>query len=109
MGLLATAGRVVVIGPIRQELLSGVSNRANFDLLDDYLREFPDADIDSDDYRQAAIFFNDCRRRGIQGSATDFLICAVAHRLTCSIYTSDKDFDRYGRFIPVLLHRAGDE
>jgi predicted nucleic acid-binding protein len=47
--------------------------------------------------------FNTCRRNGIQGSNTDFLICAVAHRRSYSILTTDNDFQNFQAHIPVLL------
>ena len=38
-------------------------------------------------------FFNHlCRKQGIQGSHTDFLICAVAVNYDMEIFTYDKDF-----------------
>jgi hypothetical protein len=39
---------------------------------------FPDVPLLMEDYVTAANFFNLCRSKGIQGSSTDFLICAVA-------------------------------
>src|SRR5882762_5170303 len=85
-------GRVAIIGPIRQELLSGIRERAHFDRLRDHLRVFSDTDITLDDYEAAASFHNQCRARGIQGSNTDFLICAIASRKEFSIFTTDVDF-----------------
>jgi hypothetical protein len=40
----------------------------------------------------SGIMFNMCQRRGIQGSNTDFLICAVAEMYELSIFTIDQDF-----------------
>jgi predicted nucleic acid-binding protein len=48
--------------------------------------------IDRSDYERAAHVFNACRRKGIQGSNIDFLICAVAHRHAMPIFTLDRDF-----------------
>jgi hypothetical protein len=36
--------------------------------------------LHSEDYELAAQFFNQCCGRGVQGSNTDFLICAAAVR-----------------------------
>ena len=38
---------------------------------------------------------NQCRSRGIAGSAADFLICAAAHRRGWAILTIDRDFQNY--------------
>ncbi len=98
--------RVQMIGPIRQELLSGIRNDAQFNKLRRHLESFPDLTILTDDYVQAAKLYNLCRSKGIQGSNTDFLICAVAVRNNFSIFTTDKDFKRFSKHIKIILHRA---
>jgi predicted nuclease of predicted toxin-antitoxin system len=45
-----------------------------------------------------------CRVRGIQGSNTDILICAVAARRTFAILTTDEDFAHSARVLPIELH-----
>lgn len=92
---------VVIIGPIRQELLSGISDQTQFDQLRTRLAYLPDQPIDPGDYVTAAAFSNTCRRHGVQGSHTDFLICAVAARNKWPILTTDADFARYAKFIPI--------
>ena len=99
-------GRVAMIGPIRQELLSGIRERLLFDRLREHLRAFLDTEISSDDFEEAASFCNRCRAKGIQGSNTDFLICAVAVRHGFAIYTTDADFTHFGKVLPVVLHRS---
>jgi predicted nucleic acid-binding protein len=101
---LVQDGRVVMIGPVRQELLSGIRERSHFESLREHLRAFPDSDITSADYEEAAAFFNRCREQGIQGSNTDFLICAVAARNELSIFTTDEDFVRFATVLPIVLH-----
>lgn len=100
---LITDGRVILLGAIRQELLSGVRYTEQFERLRDYLRAFPDIELTSEDYELAAEFFNTCRSNGVQGSNTDFLICAVANRRGYSILTTDKDFENFRLYIPVVL------
>jgi len=96
--------RVLFLGVIRQELLSGIKEEANFINLRDHLRAFPDITLESVDFESAAEFFNICRKNGIQGSNTDFLICAVANRMNVPILTTDADFVNYCRFLPIKLH-----
>jgi predicted nucleic acid-binding protein len=103
---LILEGRVVIIGPVRQEVLSGIRHAAQFRRLRAALRAFPDLDLNAEDYERAAELFNLCRGRGIQGSNTDFLICAVAERRRMSILTTDLDFPRFGEQIPLRLHEA---
>jgi hypothetical protein len=98
--LIATS-ELRMIGPIRQECLSGISDANQYARLRDRLRAINDIPLETDDYELAASFFNTCRSKGIQGSHIDFLICAVADRLHLSIYTTDKDFDRYAAHIPI--------
>ena len=96
--------RVRMIGAIRQEILSGIREEAQFKELETRLSAFPDLQVDAEDYVTAARFFNACRAKGIQGSNTDFLICAVAVRHRLAIFTTDKDFARYARHLPIVLH-----
>ena len=100
---LIVDGRVVLLGAIRQEVLSGIPYLEQFIRLRDYLRAFPDLELTAEDYELAAEFFNTCRSNGVQGSNTDFLLCAVAHRRGYSILTTDKDFESFRLHIPVLL------
>jgi predicted nucleic acid-binding protein len=65
-----------------------------------------DTAITPDDYDEAASFFNRCREKGIQGSNTDFLICAVAVRNDFAIFTADKDFVLFQKVLPIALHDA---
>ena len=100
---LIADGRVVLLGAIRQEVLSGVRYKEQFTRLQEYLRAFPDLDLTTEDYELAAEFFNTCRSNGVQGSNTDFLLCAVAHRRGYSIFTTDKEFENFRSHIPVVL------
>ena len=97
--------RVQLIGPIRQELLSGIKSEIQFKKLKTYLRSFPDYQIQSDDFELAAQLFNECRTKGIQGSNTDFLICAIAINNNWQIFTSDQDFLHFQKIIPIQLYK----
>ena len=97
-------GRARLIGAIRQELLSGVRDPDQFEQLKTYLRAFPDEPVSTDDYEAAARWSNQCRSRGITGSETDFLICAVSIARGWLIFTLDNDFQSYARVIPLKLY-----
>ena len=101
---LVLDSRVAIIGAIRQELLSGMKEHTQFENVRERLRAFPDTEVTSADYEEAAAFFNRCRAKGVQGSNTDFLICAVAARNEFSIFTTDEDFVRFARILPIVLH-----
>ena len=104
---LVEQGRVAMIGPIRQELLSGIRTGDSFARLRDHLRPFADEPLETADFERAAEHFNVCRSRGIQGSNTDFLICAVAERRKLPILTTDGDFIRFAKILPITLHASG--
>ena len=101
---LVTEGRVSLLGPVRQELLSGIADEKQYAVLRDHLRAFPDVALEPGDYEEAATFFNRCRARGVQGSNTDFLICAVAARRQLGILTTDADFRHFAKLLPIHLH-----
>jgi predicted nucleic acid-binding protein len=101
---LIDEGRVAMIGPIRQELLSGIRDPASFERLRRELAAFPDEPLETADVERAAEHFNACRAQGVQGSNTDFLICASAERRQLPILTTDTDFSRYAGILPIVLH-----
>jgi len=93
-----------MIGAIRQEILSGIRAPEQYKKLRDRLRAFSDESVDEADYEEAATCFNRCRARGLQGSNTDFLICAVSVRRKLAILTTDKDFTGFARVLGFELH-----
>jgi predicted nucleic acid-binding protein len=103
-GELVRSGEAALAGPVRQELLSGVRDEAAFRLLAGRLSAFVHLDPCLADYDQAAVFFNRCRGAGVVGRAIDMLLCAVAHRHAVPIFTTDRDFERYARHLPIRLH-----
>jgi predicted nucleic acid-binding protein len=87
-------GRVAMIGPIRQEVLSGIMDTAQFEKLRSALEAFPDEQLSTFHYEEAARLFNLCRSRGIECGPVDILICAVAAREHWTILTSDQGLKR---------------
>jgi len=96
--------RVAMIGPIRQELLSGVTIKSQFDALKEKLLAFEDIPLTREDYERAAEFYNTCRKSGIQGSQIDFLICAVAAGREIPIFTTNNDFLLYAKYLTISIH-----
>lgn len=97
--------KLVIIGPIRQEILSGISSKSKFEELKSRLSAFEDFTIETSDYELAAELYNQCRSNGIQGSHIDFLICAVAINNQMSILTLDNDFENYKRIFPIKIEK----
>ena len=95
--------RALIIGPIRQEILSGYSDLSKYRIIKEKLSYFANTAILDSDYELAAEFSNKCRKKGVQGSHIDFLICAVANRIDIPIFTNDKDFEHYQDIISIKL------
>lgn len=87
-------GRVAMIGPVRQEILSGIKDAVQFDRLRGALAAFPDEAIATCDYEEAARLYNLCRSRGVACGPIDILICAVAIAGHWSILTNDTGLRR---------------
>lgn len=96
--------RVAIIGAIRQELLSGISSSEKFEQLKGRMRSFEDLPLNTEIYELAAEFSNACRINGVQGSHTDFLICAVSAHYNIPVFTLDKDFESYRQHIELKLY-----
>ncbi len=96
--------RAQLMGPVRQEILSGVKSKKQYGVLKNHLAAFIDIPLSTGDYELAAEYYNTARKNGIQGSNTDFLICAVSTRCKIPIFTTDQDFTYFQRVIPVKLH-----
>lgn len=100
---LIDENRAKVIGPIRQEVLSGYSDITQYEKLRSKLQYFPNKLIADADYELAAWYSNLCCAKGIQSSHIDFLICAASVSLNMSIYTNDRDFSYYKKHLPISL------
>jgi len=97
--------RAVLIGPTRQEVLSGIPDPTKFEVVRQHLGAFDDLPIVEADYEEAARVFNACHKKGVQGSHIDFLICAVAMHHSAAVFTTDEDFANYGKHLQLQLHR----
>jgi hypothetical protein len=101
---LVREGRVLMIGLIRMEILCGIRDRKRFRVLENHISAFPDTPLDADLFVTAAEYFNICREHGVQGSNTDFVICACSALWEIPVLTRDKDYGRYQRHLPIFLH-----
>lgn len=98
-------GRAQLMGPVRQELLSGIRHETSFRKLRDQLGAFEEPNLEVADSEEAAHMNNQCRSRGVAGSAIDFLICAAASRRDWQILTTDQDFTRYAAIVAMKLYQ----
>ncbi len=86
--------RAAIIGPIRQEILSGIRDKAQFARTQELLDPFRNEEIIAGDYIEAARLFDLCRDKGVECGPVDILICAVAARMRYDVLTSDKGLKR---------------
>jgi predicted nucleic acid-binding protein len=96
----------LLIGPVRQEVLSGISDYNIFTSIKEKLDGSNNYVIQLDDHDLAAEYSNICQDNGIQGSPTDFLLCAIASRYDMEIFTEDRDFLNYKKHLPIKLFLA---
>ena len=99
--------QAVLIGPVRQEILSGIRDMKTYERLRKALRAFDDEPLTMEDYEAAASCGNICRSHGVAGSTVDYLICAAAIRRNMAIFTPDADFVRYAKHLPIHLYQKG--
>jgi predicted nucleic acid-binding protein len=104
---IVNEGRAQLLGSVRQELLSGLREDSQFRRLRDYLRDFPDTVLATDDHEEAARASNECRKAGIATTPVDMLICAVGLHHGWQIFSTDRDFSHYAAVLPIQLLSAG--
>ncbi len=98
---LILGNRVVVIGPILQEILSGVKIRREFISLREHFAAFDTLPITEEIYVKAAEYYNLCKAHGVNGGHVDFLIGAVVVHYGCALLTVDSDFRMFGKYVPL--------
>jgi predicted nucleic acid-binding protein len=105
-------GNVVIIGPIRQEVLSGIKDEAQSVKTKRLLDPFLDEELLTGDYIEAARLFNVCRSHGVQCGPVDMLICSVAVRKRCTVLTNDQglmrcmDVLRKNKLLPAIRSQS---
>ena len=55
--------RAQLVGPVRQELLSGIKSKKQFNLLRSHLEAYDDLELEREDYELAAEYFNTARKK----------------------------------------------
>jgi predicted nucleic acid-binding protein len=108
--LLAQAigdGRVVMIGPIRQELLSGIKELGQFETLRTNLQPFLDERLDTPDCEEAARMYNVCRAQGVECGPVGMLICAVALRRKWHVLANDASLNRCMEILQTWMEAQG--
>jgi predicted nucleic acid-binding protein len=97
--MLIQENRISMIGPIRQEILTGIRDYNKYLVLKDYLQSFEDEPITTEAYEFGAKIANDCMKNGVAISSIDAIIVSMVALHGFEIYTNDQDFMRYKRII----------
>jgi len=87
-------GRVAMLGLLRQELLSGIKEKAQFDKVKAALHPYLDEPINTADHEFAARVYDECRNQGVEAGTVDILICAVAVRRGWEVLSGDGGLNR---------------
>lgn len=93
-----------LIGPVRQEVLTGVRHAEQFARLQVALGGCHVLLMDLATHDSAAACSNECRAAGVAAGPIDMMICAAALRHQVDIFTTDGDFARYAARLPIRLH-----
>ncbi len=100
---LTRDGEALVLGSVRQEILTGAKTDEQFRRVETLLEDLEIILPGWADHVEAASLFNRCRRVGVQAAPVDFLLCAVSERLMVPILSVDRDFLQIGRVVPLNL------
>ena len=101
---LLARGEAVMIGPIRQEVLSGITNQEQYERLRRRLSAVNDLRMERDTFERAAEFANKCVVAGVAPGSVDMMICAAAWVYNTSIFSTDPDFVRYSGLLPIQIY-----
>jgi predicted nucleic acid-binding protein len=93
-----------MLGSVRQELLTGIVDKKSFEMVRERLAGFDDLAPEIGDYERGAEYANECFRAGIAATTIDMLICAIAAGRGLPILTTDADFIRYARKLPIDMY-----
>jgi predicted nucleic acid-binding protein len=101
---LLVEGEATLIPTICQEILSGIATPRMFEQTRQHLMQIPLLPTSIDTFVLAAEFFNTCLTHGIVPDSPDMTICAAAHLHNTPIFTTDPDFPRYAKHLPIVVH-----
>ena len=103
---IVESSRASIIGPIRQEILSGIREIEKFQRLREYLEGFEDEEVTTDDYVEAARIRNLCAANGIATCSIDMTIVAFVKNRNYELYTRDGDFtNNYRKVIELNIYQ----
>lgn len=102
-GLIEADHEVCLPGIVLQEMLSGIREIAQVQLLQTILAGFPLILATGKTHVEAARIANACRRQGVTSATVDCLIAALAIEHDAQLLTTDKDFVHMAQHCPLRL------
>ncbi len=100
---LVAAQQALTTGVVRQELLHGARNEAEYGELADALDALPMLPTDEETWRRAARLGYELRRRGLTIPSTDLLIAAVAIQANAVLIHRNRHFDTIASHFPLRV------
>ncbi|MCF6228099.1 MAG: PIN domain-containing protein [Planctomycetes bacterium] len=89
---LVKDGNALLLNCVRQEVLTGFPQKAQFETTRSYLRYFRVGQISATTAENAAEISNLCRSKGIKIGSIDALIVAASIEFNATLFSTDKDF-----------------
>ena len=102
-GHVAAGDSLLLVGPILQEVLTGLRWPRDVDRLLASLAPFPLVPLARGTYVLAAQISNRCRRSGVQTTTGDALIAAACVENGFPLLTADQDFVRIARHSNLIV------
>ena len=100
---LARGDSLLLVGPIIQELLSGLKRPEDFNRVVEGLNLFPLIPLRRSTYVMAARLSNDCQRVGVQAGQIDALIAATCIEGRYPLLTADLDLLRIAKHCELIV------
>lgn len=91
--LIGGHNRVIICGVVLQEVLQGIRDQRNFDLVHARLFRFPFMATDKETWLLAANLYRGLRAKGITIPATDATIAALAMQHNLLLFSRDRHFE----------------
>ncbi len=104
--LIVSGHSIFYLGVILTEVLQGVRSETLFRQIEQQFDVLELLNLTKHDYVCAAKLSQVCRQAGITVGTVDYLIAAAAIEHSCSLLTTDKDFQHIATVSPLSLIRV---
>ncbi len=95
---------IAICDVILMEILQGIRDEKQFQLIKDYLLCLPCLEMNQATYLQAADIYRELRKSGITiRKSIDCMIAAVALQNNCVFLQNDRDFEMIAKQFPLQL------